>query len=180
MFLRGLVATMAPLHQISADWPTFIFLSRVLPSDSQPDIGSQPQSDPQKHDGVAGGESVVKIDALQRVQLQQWARSRTASARVVLRSRIVLLAATGRSPSSIAHQLGTTVNTVKLWRRRFDERGIQGIANEASGRGRKPKIPADTVRGVQTSLMNGMSVRGIARQFGISPSTVVRIGKRYR
>jgi transposase len=120
----------------------------------------------------------IDVDGRDRARLQKWARSRTAPARIVVRSRIVLLAISGFSSSTIARRLGTTVNTVKLWRRRFEDGGVEAIVRDASGRGRKPGISADVVDSVRDDLARGQGVRATARRFKISAASVVRIRQR--
>jgi len=63
----------------------------------------------------------------ERHTLQEMARSRKASHQVVIRSRIVLEAASGRSNEEIAQMLGTRRATVSQWRQRFAEYRIDGL-----------------------------------------------------
>jgi transposase-like protein len=114
----------------------------------------------------------------ERVRLETWARSRTSPARLVLRSRIVLLGARGLSKAAIAQRLGTTVNTVTLWCRRFEAGGPESLTKDASGRGRKRTIARELAESVRTGLNNGVGVRAIARRSGISPASVIRIRDR--
>ena len=53
-----------------------------------------------------------------RATLERWLRAGTTAQRVVLRSRIVLLAADGLPSKYIAQRLGTSQETVRVWRRR--------------------------------------------------------------
>ena len=57
------------------------------------------------------------------------ARARRASGehRDVLRARIVLAAGEGASNAAIARELAVTVDTVRKWRRRFYEQGLDGL-----------------------------------------------------
>lgn len=67
------------------------------------------------------------------------ARARRASGehRDVLRARIVLAAADGASNAAIARELGVGVDTVRKWRRRFSEDGLNGLRDRPrSGRPR--------------------------------------------
>ena len=47
--------------------------------------------------------------------------------------------------------VGTSVNTVSLWSRRFERNGLDGI-NDEKGRGRKSWLPAEKVRQVITRV----------------------------
>jgi len=67
------------------------------------------------------------------------ARGRSTPAKLVLRAKIVLLAADGMENQNIAAELATSVPTVSLWRKRFIEQGISGIAKDAPRPGRPRK-----------------------------------------
>ena len=64
-------------------------------------------------------------------------------ARIVERSRILLLLADGAGIRPTADQLQVGYNTVRRWRDRFLEAGCRGIEQDAPGRGRKPVITAE-------------------------------------
>jgi len=74
-----------------------------------------------------------------RQTLQRRARGRSTQARLVLRSRIVLLADEGKDNKSIAVELGTDRMLVGRWRMRFAEKGLAGIEKDAPRGGRKPR-----------------------------------------
>jgi transposase len=57
------------------------------------------------------------------------ARSRTASARLVERARIVGLAAQGRRVPAIAAELGISEPVVRRWLERFNAGGVAGLAD---------------------------------------------------
>ena len=78
----------------------------------------------------------------QRATLHGWIRAGTTAQRVVLRSRIVVLAADGLPSKHIAHQLATSQDTVRLWRRRFAVGGPGALTRDAPGRGRKRQVTA--------------------------------------
>ncbi len=71
-----------------------------------------------------------------RAELEARLRAPTSEQRQVLRARIVLMAAEGRSTRSIARDLGTMPRTVSLWRIRFAERGLAGLEGEPRPGGR--------------------------------------------
>jgi len=66
----------------------------------------------------------------ERTTLERWSRGRSTPARLVLRSKIVLLAAEGRMNQKIAPRLKTGMKTVSLWRRRFAEERLAGIEKD--------------------------------------------------
>jgi len=72
---------------------------------------------------------VLRLTAEERRALERTARRATAAQRDVVRARIVLLAADGRSNAQIARALGCATNTVRMWRRRFARRRLDGLAD---------------------------------------------------
>jgi transposase len=71
-----------------------------------------------------------------RLTLDRWSRGRSTPARLVLRARIVLAAATGADNKSIAADLMTNRPLVGKWRTRFAQRGLPGIEKDAPRGGR--------------------------------------------
>ena len=72
---------------------------------------------------------VLKEDV--RRKLEQQARGRSTAARVVVRSRIVLLAADGLQNKQIAVSLKVAPRMAALWRGRFLELGVEGLLKDA-------------------------------------------------
>ena len=70
----------------------------------------------------------IELTDLERNTLTKWSRGRATPARVVLRAKIVLLAADGRLNEIIAADLKTSKKTVSLWRTRFADQRLKGIA----------------------------------------------------
>jgi len=79
-----------------------------------------------------------------RVVLESTARSRTAAARDVQRARIVLLAAEGWSNRAIGVEVGLHYNQVAVWRDRYRDEGLAGLA-DTERPGRPPVYDADDV-----------------------------------
>jgi transposase len=112
----------------------------------------------------------------------QQARGRSTAARVVLRSRIVLLAADGLQNKRIAATLNVAPRMVTLWRGRFLEQGIAGLQKDAPRPGRTPLITADitatliakTTRSTPDNATH-WSTRTMAREMGVSKASVSRI-----
>ena len=68
-------------------------------------------------------------------QLEAVVRKRTASQRDVLRARIILLCAQGTPHRQIRRLLHTTIDTIVLWRRRYEQEGLDGLKDRPrSGR----------------------------------------------
>src|SRR3989304_2716051 len=73
----------------------------------------------------------LPITMEQRKALERWIRAGSTPQRMVLRSRICLLAADGRSNNAVAKELGTSRPTVLLWRERFHKQGLLGLSEDA-------------------------------------------------
>jgi transposase len=116
-----------------------------------------------------------------RRRIEQWARSRTLASRVVVRSRIVLMLADGHGVKAVAHALGVSVATVRLWRKRAQVLGIDALLRDAAGRGRKPSLDKPTRDALRRQHAQGhdpMTVRARARELGVSAATVSRWRRR--
>lgn len=87
---------------------------------------------------------VLVVSDADRVVLESTARSRTAAARDAQRARIVLLAAQGLSNRAIGVQVGLHYNQVALWRDRYRDEGLAGLA-DTERPGRPPVYGADDV-----------------------------------
>src|SRR5262245_34490652 len=72
----------------------------------------------------------VRLRPKARTVLEARVRAPTTEQRDVLRARIILLAAEGRSTRSIARELGTMPRTVSQWRARFARDGIAGLKDK--------------------------------------------------
>jgi transposase len=113
--------------------------------------------------------------------IRKWSRSRTLAARVVVRSRIVLMLAHGAGIDAITKELGVAPGTIRLWNRRFRELGPEGLLSDARGRGRKPALSEtarETLRQETGIGGDAPTVRERARQLGVSASTVSRWRRR--
>ena len=118
----------------------------------------------------------------QKKTLEAWVQASTTAQRIVLRSRICLLAAAGRSNNAIAGQLEVSRPTVLLWRKRFAEQGPSGLAEDAP-HGRSSRRTQDKVTKaiVEATLhttppdATHWSTRRMATKFGVSNATICRI-----
>jgi transposase len=91
---------------------------------------------------------VICLGAAERAELEALSRRATAPHRTVLRARIVLLAAGGAGNSEIARRLGTCEDTARKWRRRYCEKGPEGLS-DAPRPGRPRVFPAAVAAGVK-------------------------------
>ncbi|MFM7535989.1 MAG: helix-turn-helix domain-containing protein [Acidimicrobiales bacterium] len=102
-----------------------------------------------------------------------------------MQARGLLLAADGVANEEIARQCETTPDTVRRWRARFGEAGLDGIGAIAPGRGRKPEIPAETVEAIVRDTLlpepddgsTCWSTRSLGEVHGVGKDTVARIWK---
>jgi transposase-like protein len=90
--------------------------------------------------------SALSLSDSDQRQLEQWASAFGTPQQIVLRCRIVLAAASGQSDNAIASQLEVNRHTVRLWRNRFRQQGLQSLWEIASGRGRKPSYGAEKIQ----------------------------------
>ena len=124
--------------------------------------------------------SVVDVTSEERSELRRRVASPTTSQRDALRARIVLLRSQGHKEADVAQKAGTSINTVSLWSKRFELKGLGGLEDEP-GRGRKPSLPPDKVRQVITRVTQPprgrkkWSTRSMAAAVGISHQSVHKI-----
>ena len=108
-------------------------------------------------------------------------RSAVAAVRDVQRARIVLLAAAGKENQEIAAQVGLSVKSVSLWRRRFAQQRLAGLQDQV-GRGRKRTHGPEKVEEIITATLTTTpknathwSTRAMAKQAGVGQATISRI-----
>ena len=78
---------------------------------------------------MASSPYVICLGDAERAELESVSRRALAPFRLVLRSRIVLLAAAGTANRLIVDRLGVCEDTARKWRRRYGEQGIEGLAD---------------------------------------------------
>jgi transposase len=115
----------------------------------------------------------------ERTQLERWTRSTTAAVRLVIRARIVLLAAEGLENLEIAQRLGVGRVQVGRWRTRYAQDRLTGIEKNLPRSGRRKTIDeAQIVRlTTQTTPENAThwSTRKMAERVGVSEKTIRRV-----
>ena len=124
----------------------------------------------------------VVLNPEQKEVLEQCARARSRSVRMVERARVVLLAAGGKLDKEIAAALNITAHKAARWRNRFLDLGMEGLEKDAPRAGRTPRISAATVKQVvekttQEKPANAThwSTRTMAAAVNLSAATVRRI-----
>ena len=72
----------------------------------------------------------IELDDETRAQLESLARSRSMPHAIVRRAQIILGLDDGETGLEVAERLGVSRITVSTWRRRFADRGIEGLHDE--------------------------------------------------
>ena len=119
----------------------------------------------------------------ERRRLEKLVSGRRTEVRLVLRARIVLLAAEGKMNKEIAEELGVTRQLVGRWRSRYAADGFAGIEKDAPRGGRKPRTRNKVARRIIEMVTQEKppvpcthwSVRTLAEASGASRMTVQRI-----
>lgn len=124
----------------------------------------------------------IQLTDEERTTLTKWSRGRSTPARVVLRAKIVLLAAAGRLNKDIASELNTSKKTVCLWRSRFAEQRLSGIEKDAPRGGRTPDVRAQFEANIirkttqeKPANQTHWSTRSMAKAVGCTQSMVSRV-----
>ncbi len=126
------------------------------------------------------------MDPEQKAQLESWVRARSTPQKIVLRSRICLLAHAGHGNRQIARQLNTSRPTVLLWRDRFAASGVAGLEHEPPRQASSQRLEDSLIKKiVDTTLQTTppaathWSTRTLARHLGVSHMTVARVWDRH-
>jgi transposase len=131
--------------------------------------------------------ATVTVSREEREQLLAWSRGRSTPHRLVLRSKIVLMAADGLQNKRISKRLHVRPKVVTCWRNRFVTHRLNGIRMDAPRPGRKPRISQEKIdaiidRTLRTTPRGAThwSTRTLAREMGVSNATVARIWESHR
>src|SRR5712671_4172875 len=116
-----------------------------------------------------------------RQELERLVRSGKTEQRVVLRARIVLGAAEGKSNNALARELNTSRPTVIDWRRRFAEGGVKALDyDRPRGRSFPPLAHAKTAEIITRTQSappqaTQWSCSRMAKLCGVSKASVQRV-----
>lgn len=123
----------------------------------------------------------IEIDERSRRELESFANSRSLPAALVLRARIVLLAADGLQNIEIAGIVGLSRESVGKWRQRYASEGLPGIYDKLRP-GRPRSLDDETIMGLVNDTLARVpegrthwSTRSMGEQSGVSKSTVHRV-----
>lgn len=91
---------------------------------------------------------VVRLSSQDRLVLEERAGSRSVSHALVVRARIVLLAAEGLQNVDIAARVGVCVDVASRWRKRFCQEGLDGLVDRPRS-GRPRRFGSEIVAGIK-------------------------------
>jgi len=124
----------------------------------------------------------IALTQTQTAKLKRFSVSRSVSQKLRERSEIVLLAAEGLLNKEIAMRTGHDEPKVGRWRKRYAERGLEGIIKDKTRPGRiKPISSAKRSRIVKLTVESKpkgsthWSRTTMAKELGVSPSSVGRV-----
>ncbi len=128
----------------------------------------------------------IELTEVEREALLRWTRRRRSSVGLAQRSRIVLDCAAGETNTAIARRVGVSIPTVRRWRGRFAERGLDGLLDEPRP-GRPRKIGDSEVEQVIVSTLEceppdggtHWSTRQMAAKTGLSQTAISRIWRAF-
>jgi len=127
----------------------------------------------------------MSLSSPQRAELQRWAARRKTAQGLAMRARIVLACAEGATNLAVAAQLRTSTQTVGRWRKRFLDRGSDGLLDEPRPGAPRRIGDEDVERVVRMTLESTpahathWSTRELAKASGLSQSSVSRIWRAF-
>src|SRR5437879_3362015 len=102
-----------------------------------------------------------------------------------MRARIVLAAADGESNTELSQRLGLSITTVRRWRNRFAEQGMDGLVDEPRP-GRPRVVGDDRIEALIAATLETTppdathwSTRSMAAHLGLSQSMVSRVWRAF-
>jgi len=125
--------------------------------------------------------SRISLTPTQRGELQAHLRRRNLPASVAIRMRIILLLDEGASYSDIKEKLDTTAPTISLWKRRYREEGLMGLATFHPGQPPQkltPQLRAKILAKTQQAPPDGSthwSLRKMAAVMGVGKDLVRQV-----
>ena len=131
--------------------------------------------------GPGRPKQLLTVSDEDREVLVRWSKRPKSPQSIAQRARIVLFAAAGMSNVAIADRLDVNQATVVKWRKRFIERGLDGLLDEPRPGAPRTISDADVeaiiVRTLEDKPADSThwSTRDLAKRSGISQSSVTRI-----
>ena len=128
---------------------------------------------------------LLSLTEAEQETLQNWARRPKSAQALALRARIVLRCAEGIPNTEVARQVQVRSQTVGKWRQRFVDRRLDGLLDEPRPGTPRKVSDADVERALTMTLESTpkdathWSTRSLAKQVGLSRSTVGRIWRAF-
>ncbi len=128
---------------------------------------------------------VLILTEAERETLQNWARRPKSAQALALRARMILRCAEGMTNTEVARQAQVRIQTVGKWRQRFVARRLDGLLDEPRPGTPRKVSDADVERALTMTLESTpkdathWSTRSLAKQTGLSRSTVGRIWRAF-
>lgn len=125
----------------------------------------------------------LKLTTEERSELERIAAATSMPLRSVRQARGLLLAGDGVANNEIARQCGVDPDTVRRWRRYFEDDRLKAIGVIRPGRGRQSDIDPGIVEGIVNDTLTTRpddgsthwTTRLMAERFGVGKDTVARI-----
>jgi transposase len=129
----------------------------------------------------------LALSVSERRQLISFGQHRATPRGIALRIQILLDAADGLPNREIARKNSTSVPTVLLWRKRWEEAGMEGILQDRPRSGRPKQIGAEKEAAIVEATRRTVpkdathwSIRTMAAAQQVSPATVQRIWRKHK
>ena len=127
----------------------------------------------------------IRLSASEHQELDGFARSRSLPHDLVVRAKVILLAADGLDNLRISDQVGLSRFAVGKWRRRYAKQGLPGIYDQLRS-GRPRTIADENIAQLVSKTLKRKpknathwSVRSMAEEVGLSKSTVQRVWRTF-
>ena len=127
----------------------------------------------------------LQLTVQENNQLIEWTRRHKTSQALALRARIILACARGENNSEVAKRCRVMRQTVAKWRKRFVERGLDGLLDEPRPGAPRTHDDAKIEQLIATTLnerpaeATHWSTRLLARKLKVSQSTVSRVWRAF-
>ena len=127
----------------------------------------------------------LTLTEAERETLQNWVRRPKSAQALALRARLILRCAEGLTNTQVADQVQVRKATVGKWRQRFVDRRLDGLLDEPRPGTPRKVSDADVERALTMTLESTpkdathWSTRSLAKQAGLSRSTVGRIWRAF-
>jgi len=125
----------------------------------------------------------LSLTATQRSELTRMAVSSSLPHRQVVQAKALLWAGEGVANQEIARRCQVQPDTVRRWRGRFTEQGVEGVGKIAKGRGRQSPLTEETVAEIVRVTCQEKpddsgthwTTRSLAKRFKVGKDTIAKV-----